>query len=481
MPKDTPPIIDLTDIIQEVDTKSVRRPEEDKLTDQVSDLMRDNSADDVELDDLLAQLNDDSDESVSSGPVVNPNERLDMPGMDDMDAVMEQFGESIPSKAKSQDDLDLDNLLAGLDEKPEPPRETPKGGPVVSVTDADLDDMLDDEPTPKKMAASADDDLDALLADLDSNPAPRKAPAPDDDLDALLDGLDDAPGRGSHTVKDTELDDLLDDLGAQEQPLKAGSLDDLLSDFDDTPKSAAEPKSAVKAESLDDDDLDALLDATAVEDEVDETELDMELSAAEEEVQIPDDGLDTADLNDLLDNLPAPPAPAPAAVAPMESTELPKLHEQLNAMAFSLQTALEQQQQLRERLDSLAAPATDAEAETLPRIEALETQFAAFAGELAGMQEQLSQLLTLPEADEPVVVDSQDLAEELGDAALSDSDTVQERLSALEAAVEAGADVDALAARVMDAMQQDIGKAAAAAAATVIREEILAMFANQEQ
>ena len=476
MPKDTPPIIDLTDIIQEVDTKSVHRPEEDKLTDQVSDLMRDNSADDVELDDLLAQLNDNVDEPVSSGPVVNPNERLDMPGMDDMDAVMEQFGESIPSRAKSQDDLDLDNLLADLDEKPAPPK-TATSGPGVSVTDAELDDLLDDEPAPKKMTANADDDLDALLANLDSAPTSKKGPAPVNDLDALLDSLDDepAPSRGSHAVKDKELDDLLDDLSEQEQPVKVGGLDDLLSGLDDALESSAEPKMATKAEILADDELDALLDTP--EDE-NEAELDMELSAVEEEVQIPDGALDTADLDDFLDNLPAPPAPAPVVAVPAESTELPKLREQLNAMAFSLQTALEQQQQLRERLDNLA-PAANTGAETLPRIETLEAQFAAFAKELAGMQEQLGQLLALPEADEPVAADTQDFAEQLDEAVYPDA--VQERLSALEAAVQTGTDVDALAARVMDAMRQDIGKAAAAAAASVIREEILAMFANQEQ
>ncbi len=555
MPKaKTPPIIDLTEIVQEKDTGPVRRQGEDELTDQVSDLMRDDPADDIELDDLLAQLNDGVDEPAPSAPAVNPNESLDMPGMDDMDAVMDQF-ETPAASAGEPADPELDDLLAGLDKDAPEPAANVQG---VTVTDAELDDLLDDLPAPDAPAgteqpgAEDQDELDALLSELDPpeiTPAKRAPearagglPLSGDDLDALLGGgarteaaagsaVSGKPASGKGPVKDAELDDLLADLGGEELPakevVKDAELDDLLAELDAEPKPRPQPKAPAKTPKIDhpvvDEELEGLLD-----------ELDATVEAVGEEVARqaagqpdpenpePSETLDTTDLDAFLDEPPAAAAPAPAApVASAASEDLEQLREQMNAMAFSLQTALEQQQSLRERLDALA-PAAPAEApdgrldaieerldtlaDTDARLDALEERLNSLAGATDGRLDAIDERLkALPDtsarldAFEERLQSLTDLDGKLGtlearlDAVDRELYAVRERLEQfadLPDAVadlrgrleqlEQGADVTVLAERILDAMRPDIEKAAASAAATIIREEILALFAEQE-
>ena len=233
MPNTTqPPIIDLTDIVeQKASASPPYRTEKDELSGHVSDLMKeDKSADspeeDIGLDDLLAQLNDGEGEGAPSTPNVNPNERLDMPGMGDMDAMIGQFGSSAADSGPDADaagqtteaDRELDELLSDLDE----PATRSAAQPADAPGDAELDDLLADLDTPSRPAAPSSD-----------LPESGKADAM---LSNLLDGLDVPPSgpvdrpegvTEGATEGDEHLDALLDSAIVTAAPAVASGLETL--------------------------------------------------------------------------------------------------------------------------------------------------------------------------------------------------------------------------------------------------------------
>ena len=191
------------------------------------------------------------------GRPVNPDEQLQMPDMSDMDSLLEQLDAPAATKSAGNiEDLDagdldalLDDILGGAPASPKAATMTPP-----PATEA--------EPAPMSL-----DDLDALL-DAPVAPAAPAAPEPAaerapgtatmslDDIDALLDtpvapaapaAPEPAAGRapGTATMSLDDIDALLDAPVAPAAPA--------------APEPAAEPTPGAAAMSLDD--IDALLDA----------------------------------------------------------------------------------------------------------------------------------------------------------------------------------------------------------------------------
>lgn len=496
MPGNTtrPPIIDLTDIVEQKASASLaHRTEEEVLSGHVSDLMKsDGPGEDIELDDLLAQLNEGEEHRAPfSAPTVNPNERLNMPGMDDMDAMFREFG-SPPSDGdpdigtvseagagKPSADLELDDLLAGLEDKPAPAK-------AKTAADAELDDLLADldgaEKKPAKAAqASPEDDLDALLGDLMDKPALAKAARPAlEDLDALLDDLDKPmPGKAAQLAPDG-LDALLDELdkpapAKTAQPAPDDDLDALLGDLD-KPAPAVTPLADDKSDEL----LNNLLDGLDVPPsgpvdrpvggaaDVDISQLDelLDSAAGAAKAAIASDAagaLETGlalELREAVEQLRERLEHTASEVLEARE-EQEQLRQALEAvredgasealwvdMPARLEAVGEEQAQLRQTVDGLRVASTETTADILTRLEAVEEHFAGIAEELSSLRERLIGL----EAD----LDARNEAP----AALS-----QEQL-------------DGVVEHVLNAMRAEIEKAAAASAAKVIREEINALFAG---
>ena len=275
-------IIDLTDIIE----KGVARaPKADELDSQLSDLsdpVSEKTAPsinldmDADIDALLAQMSDSAaDDSPGSlpdpaapgtpsapltdqdGHVVNPDETLDMPGMTEVDSLLQELdmppqpeepSATAPSVEPSSPTAEeLDSLLDGLLDGPAAPAAAPAPAPPPPVADVDdLDALLaGDAPAPEAAVAVATvppiamDDLDALLQDNATAAADAAPPQENTDAPHTLDALDD-------------LDALLQsDAAAPAPPVAA--------------KTAPAPAPATPATPATEDDLDALLRGAAAE------------------------------------------------------------------------------------------------------------------------------------------------------------------------------------------------------------------------
>lgn len=322
-------IIDLTDIIEKGAAPAHKGG--DPLDDQLSDLNSTSSEDDhasidldmdADIDALLAQMGGDPSESTPESAIpgmgqerahnqdVNPDETLDMPGMAEVDSLLQDL-DMPPQPDSSQSSAP--NALGEFDNSP--------AAPASAVElDALLDGMLEGSstphpaPTPKAdqtsdldSALTADlDDLDALLgadspAAAPSSPATAAAPAgPDlslDDLDALLgtDALAPAAAPVPHPVG-----------AGTPQPLDVADLDALL----------GQPNVPVSA------------DPSYVPDVGDLASLDALLGAGTASAQEP--SLDTLNMLKNFDDTPNAPQAA--------DTPVPTLAEDLMALDVMLNT-----------------------------------------------------------------------------------------------------------------------------------------------
>ena len=221
-------IIDLTELIEkgEVpanDLSAQSRPpahteaeaEQEALNAQLRDLNDGSNVGDAEIDDLLAQMDikndgetDPSDVALDFAPpttltdhTVDPNEQLNMPGMGD-----------------------VDNLLNSLDIPPQPGEREPEAA----------------------APANADQAVDALLNDFNAaTPAPQTAAAPAAQ-----------PAEAQSSIPD--LDELLASVSPASPTGNLGGIDDLLN----ADRNAGQAQAPTAADTtFSDDDLDSLLDA----------------------------------------------------------------------------------------------------------------------------------------------------------------------------------------------------------------------------
>ncbi|MBO4334896.1 MAG: hypothetical protein J5846_03555, partial [Desulfovibrio sp.] len=264
---------------------------------------------DSDLDILLAQIAKSPEvDSEPKKPLVDDQEKLDMSGLDEADDLLGDL--KMPERSVSQSDTEEKNAIDELLNNAAPaesPKETPKADEIKESVDNDLNQLLADldketaqtsntapeaQPTAKNPATAADDidalmsqldqpsgakqspdDLDALLGEIQAQtgaaePAPKEAPAPKaaqasmgDDLDALMSQLDQKPEAKQAPAAD-DIDALLGEMQAQtEQASKAkpaqapkapatDDLDALMSQLDQKPEAKQAPAA---------DDIDALL------------------------------------------------------------------------------------------------------------------------------------------------------------------------------------------------------------------------------
>jgi pilus assembly protein FimV len=204
---------DLAGILQGLgsDGQDIPAEAEDDLQGLLDDLTmpepETGTGDDIDLDDVLAGL-DHSDEETEA--------EAEASGQDALESLL---GGLELSDEPAEDESDLDSLLSGLGEMDDP------GADDASGREEDLEDLL--ETATETPAPEEDLDLDDLLGDLN------------DDLGADLDGDLEAESDAPEAVGSTEaagLDDLLADLGSDDADDEAddgiGDLDDLLGDLD---------------------------------------------------------------------------------------------------------------------------------------------------------------------------------------------------------------------------------------------------------
>ncbi len=518
-------VIDLTELIdQSGAVAAAPAPEEvkEEASSPMQSLDEDPARqDEKEIDALLAQMeahDDDPEELLSPEQAaapshkVDPNEKLDMSGMGDVDKLLstldippqprERHVEAAQKAASADLDSAVDDLLnARSGSAPRPQSETMP----------DAHDLPTAAPQPGEQTFT--DDLDALLAsDLDApaaQPAPAAAsaaPAPDlgdgvgDDLDALLGDLDlnppSAPASAPQTASAAKAapqasprtqsapaaapvaapaPDLGDDVG--------DDLDALLGDLDLNPPSA--PVSAPQTEP----ETPVVPEENAAEIEADLAEL---LESAMQEEPAPDVQPDVADTTDqseaaVMDaapdleesepalsgenpeaapagseeavaaELPVPPAAAPAgepAPAAAESAQLTELAEHNARLSEHLQRCENELAEAKARISTLekavATPAASLE-DLLREGSSLHDRFVALIASSVG---QALKGLGAPGPD-------QALEERLHNLSLMNK-SVSARLDALESRL------DTLEPH----FNQQVDKAAAAAAARILREEI---------
>ena len=222
MTADTEEIIDLTDLIEEGETSAqASRPsaEKDSLDEQLQSLNDVPHASGDAIDSLLQQMGQGAPETVeelrspslsgpdapSQGPDENPNEKIVMPGIDDVDALLNHL--DIPSQPHTTTaapveegaalDSAVEDLLSSAGVKVPPaaaPAAQPEPAPPASAGEG-IEDLLRDvggaapaAPTAPSPAASAGDEMEALLRDVSGGvPASSGRPSPDDDIEAALD------------------------------------------------------------------------------------------------------------------------------------------------------------------------------------------------------------------------------------------------------------------------------------------------------
>ncbi|MDR1777653.1 MAG: hypothetical protein LBR31_07495 [Desulfovibrio sp.] len=463
--KDDEDIIDLTELISKgadadaAPDKNAAPKREEAATGTKLESLNEASAStpDDDIDDLLAQMDagdkaetkpakaaqaapvaptvppappdDPTDEPTpdASGHLVDPHEKLDMSGMEEVDNLLSSL--NIPLKPASAE-ADEKKDAAPEAAKPAPAAPTPAAKPAPAPA----------APAPEKKADAFD--LDALL-----NPSA--------DVNSFLDAVNSKP------LEDTLLEHTTPKKpeSAPDQPdqgKQAAKPKEVSPELDDILTSAAKPAAAGKPSGLDDD-LDGILSSV---------------------FETPSPAKPAAPAQNPAPN-PAPEAPAgenPQAMhAFMElSARMDATDERLAAMdATARLDALEERltnvEALPERLDKVETDLAGL-AELPARLERTETDLAA-VGELSPRLDALEERLTKAEA----LSERLDALEER----LTNVEALPERLDKTEADV-AGLtelparlqDVETRLQAVSDDFEARVEKAAAAAAAKLLREEI---------
>ncbi|HJA79418.1 MAG TPA: hypothetical protein H9784_07635 [Candidatus Desulfovibrio intestinavium] len=363
MTVDTEEIIDLTDLIEEGDSSarvSRESAEKDMLADQMKSLNDvPHEADDA-IDALLHQMEADAPapaaqpaeeltspslsgpDAPSQGPDVNPNEQIVMPGIDDVDDLLNHL--DIPGQphaaadAPADDDTALDSAVEGLlssvgvDVAAKPAPAAPAPAPAATIPDA--------KPVPAPPAtpaAEADDPMESLLREMSGSAKPAAAPARpsmDDDMEAAL---------------NADLDSLMADLGdpvlpAAAQPAAAAPLTDL-------------PSADTGASPAESDGLDALLDEPA---SLKDNTAGMPLASP-----APAAPTSLDDMAALLDAAPASPSDGAAPLDDMFNEELAALEKKVAKSAPAAPAAAGADDMLAD-LDAALADLPDAAAAVTP-------------------------------------------------------------------------------------------------------------------
>lgn len=482
-------IIELTDIIEK-GSASKASPESDAASfeKELEDLFSDGGG----LESLkgFESLDADIPPPAPAGPAVSP------PG-DGMDAGMDASPDASPDASM---DADIDALLNSIGDLPDTPEPAPRPAPAVAPhNDAEEATSMSAKPvssTPSAITGRpVDPDEELRMPDMT-------------DVDALLGDLgapsaaDLTSGGAGRTMGDDDIDDLIAGLDAKAPPAPPAA--------PAAPASAEQAAPQKPADMVDVADLDALLEdmlgsgpkgaapapesAPAAE-ELDPFEAALAASAAQPSVAPPDEP--PAD-GDPFEAALAAAATAAAIAAPESPRPAPK------AAPVAAEAPGESPD------ISMTAPAPDAEdtpAGYAARIEALEASLAALAernDEERAAREALETRVSAMEslADdapalsedglaallEPLLAREDDpfapLVERVRAALAEELDTrIEEQLAPLRERVDAAqqgegvtrADLDMMAADLRAALLAETDKAAASAAARIIREEIAAL------
>ena len=459
-------VIDLTELIdQSGAVAAAPAPEEvkEEASSPMQSLDEDPARqDEKEIDALLAQMeahDDDPEELLSPEQAaapshkVDPNEKLDMSGMGDVDKLLstldippqprERHVEAAQKAASADLDSAVDDLLnARSGSAPRPQSETMP----------DAHDLPTAAPQPGEQTFT--DDLDALLAsDLDapaaqSAPAAASAaPAPDlgddvgDDLDALLGDLDLNPPSAPVSAPQTEPETpVVPEENAAE--IEADLAELLESAMQEEPAPDVQPDVADTTDQSEAAVMDAAPDLEESEPALSGENPEAAPAGSEEAVAA---------------ELPVPPAVAPAgepAPAAAESAQLTELAEHNARLSEHLQRCENELAEAKARISTLekavATPAASLE-DLLREGSSLHDRFVALIASSVG---QALKGLGAPGPD-------QALEERLHNLSLMNK-SVSARLDALESRL------DTLEPH----FNQQVDKAAAAAAARILREEI---------
>ena len=457
-------IIDLTELIEKGEVpandpseqpQAAAAPEveadQEALNAHLRGLNDGSSAADAEIDDLLAQMDikdegqsdpndvalDFSAPSTQTDHPIDPNEQLLMPGMGD-----------------------VDNLLNALDIPPQPAEREPEVAASASANQA----------ASQATNQAADDAVDALLNDFHAAaPAPQAPAEPQNnipDLDELLASVNTAPATGNSS----DIDDLLNAANlapAQPEPAAAPSaaqnpafsnddLDSLLAAVagggapsssqaaSPTPQAAAPAPAPAAAPAASPDmgvDIDSLLAAAA-------DDLQSKLDAAQPEAAPAPQSAPAPQ--------PAPiPAPAPAASPDMPADLGVDIDSLLAAAADDLQSKLDAAQPEAAPVQA-PAPAPEPQPDLNADLDSLLAAVTGGAAPAAEPQEDVSGVLLHPELELMTDIQPEPVAEALH-GSLPELEPVLEPVQATqpEQAVELPTDFDALLAAAADQAATD--------------------------
>lgn len=487
-------ILDLTDIVER---GSVPKTPEAKVKgdNPLNDIMSSGPRDDAELNELLSKLNEGREEP---GHVVDPDEKLTMPGMDDMDALIKQI-DVPPSGDPAEKPIQAHAKNSGRSE-----------------AGKELDDILNKVGDEAKAPANLDHLLDSLLDD-----APAKKESQADQLNSLLDSLLDEPVK-AETEKPVAAPDVVVpeqkiDREAEEKPEAPSA----------TPQQPAAEEHIAHLDALNLDDLDEL-DAMLPEQS---PEAGKEPVAAQEPAAAdPAASIKEPESGPVHEVMPVP-VSEPAQIAPAHDPEdiVHTAHEKtmpapladpahevdglgleriVDQISSDMNDVASQLTDMRTELEMLSAR-VEANALNKPHAETdanLEKRLAACEGFVQHLEARLGTLeahkpavegfvkhlesrLAALEAQRPAVENfvlslearlSALEAQKTSESALGTQDlhAIDERLSRLE--TNAGQPSGAFTVdNLLENLRPEIEKSAAAAAAQVIREEIEALMAEE--
>ncbi|MEM9583097.1 MAG: type VI secretion system contractile sheath large subunit [Pseudomonadota bacterium] len=277
------------------------------------EIAEEEEAPDTEIDDALGSLEPVTETDVMQDSIedvlgtIEASDDVTPNAQEDLDSILDTL--ETPAEEAEDEDETLDDILGSI-EATETPEE-----------DTSLDDALASVDTAEPVEATQDDeDLDALLAGLD---APEDTADDDTDVDDILAGLDE-PEDATEAAAEDNLDDILAELDAAPEEEDGDDLDALLNDLSDD---ADTPNDGTVSA---DDDLDALLsdldddsESVVAEDSADEEDLDSLLAELDDDASAADD-LD-AMLADLDADEDTEGASAPDLADPSEEEDLDSL------------------------------------------------------------------------------------------------------------------------------------------------------------
>ncbi|WP_284296459.1 FimV/HubP family polar landmark protein, partial [Thalassotalea loyana] len=253
--------------------------------------------DDSELggDELFSDDLDDLDDELLDDDVIHLDDDLD----DLEDISLDDLGdEPLDDNTQLADD-DLDDIL---DQTADDEGEPLDGGELGQDMLDDLLSGIETDSTPEETPTNSDDDIDALLNEVDDvvegrvQPEASEEVADPDDIDALLNEVaeETQPAASEEVADPDDIDALLNEVAEEPQP----AANEEVADPDDIDalinEVAEEPQPAASEEVADPDDIDALLNEVAEETQ----------PAASEEVADPDD------IDALLNEVAEEPQPA---------------------------------------------------------------------------------------------------------------------------------------------------------------------------